>query len=135
MPKTEMWGFWLRSAPRAIIFCDPAACWKNGERPIMINSLAVVTNARKYLTRKFQQSDESDEDVNDYTDEDEMNESELEDEEESIICDELEQAVQAMKDTWRFASPPNEESNVIGKWYAVCYQGQGIATRFFYKNK
>ena len=36
----------------------------------MINSSAVVTNARKCLTRKFQQSDESDEDVNDYTDED-----------------------------------------------------------------
>ena len=53
-----------------------------------------------------------------------MNESELEDEEESTICDELEQAVQTMKDTWRFASPPNEESNVIGKWYAVCYQGK-----------
>ena len=93
----------------------------------MINSSAVVTNARKCLTRKFQQSDESDEDVNDYTDEDEMNESELEDEEESIICDELEQTVQAMKDTWRFASPPNEESNVIGKWYATKEKNQLIS--------
>ena len=49
-----------------------------------------------------------------------MTEGELEDEEETVICDELEQAVHTMKDTWRFVSPPNEESNVVGKWYAVC---------------
>ena len=61
-----------------------------------------------------------------------MNESELEDEEESIICDELEQAVQAMKDTWRFASPPNEESNV-----SMLYGTKDRASLhvFFYKNK
>ena len=61
-----------------------------------------------------------------------MNESELEDEEESIICDELEQAVQAMKDTWRFASPPNEESNV-----SMLYATKDRASLhvFFYKNK
>ena len=134
-PKCEASGLNECSSCHNIIRsnCGKAACRKNGECPIMINSSAVVTNARKSLTQKFQQSDESDEDVNDYTDEDEMNEGELEDEEESVICDELEQAVQAMKDTWRFVSPPNEESNVVGKWHAVCYQGKKSINLFVEK--
>ncbi len=37
------------------------------------------------------------------------------------------------KETWRFLSPPNAESTIIKKWYAVCYQGKRSETLFVAK--
>jgi hypothetical protein len=111
--------------------CGKAACQKNRKRPIMIYPSAVGSS--NACGRVNQENDTDSESGNDYSEDEFESESESMQEQDSERCDTLEQAVQSMKETWRFLSPPNAESTIIKKWYAVCYQGKRSETLFVAK--
>jgi len=47
--------------------------------------------------------------------------------------DEIECGINQMKETWKYISPPNNEEEIIGKWFAVVYKGKKTENLFIAK--
>ena len=103
--------------------CTKAGCRdEGGQRPMMILTAGSACSSRTRLEERFDES-EDDEDIEmDY-------ESEVDDESDMTV-DESESeegeeaAIEAMKRTWEYLSPPSKKDVIIGKWFAVSYTGK-----------
>ena len=95
--------------------CSKLECQKDG-KPAMIPGGGVSKAVRLKLSQVFQ--DVSSED------EDEGGES-AEDSTDDDICGdvELKEAINKIKTTWKYLSPLNKECDLVGKWFAVIYDG------------
>ena len=85
----------------------------------------VRKNTAKELFSASRVESEEDEDSDDMQSDDRDDESESSEDE----GDEVAYLMQQLKDTWKRISPPNEESEIKYKWYAVEYHGKRLRKR------
>uniref|UniRef100_A0A7M5XKL4 Uncharacterized protein n=1 Tax=Clytia hemisphaerica TaxID=252671 RepID=A0A7M5XKL4_9CNID len=97
--------------------CSKAACKVDGQKPVMILP-AKASSSKKTLD----DSDESEEEDIDMSEESTLEDETYEDEEDKENNDPEEQAIVDMQKVWNTIKPPVKEADIIGKWYAVCFQ-------------
>ena len=104
--------------------CSKIACMVNGIKPTMIT----LDNARSRSKSKKKIDETSDDDYSDACDEseDEVEDSLSEDEdlEMPVESDLPENASQKLLKTWRHLSPPTQESEILGMWYAGIWENK-----------
>ena len=96
--------------------CSKAGCIRDGKKPSMITAASACQ--RKAIIKD-----------DDFSENEDFHDSESESEDVncsmmSALSEEDENEIVIMKRTWAYLSPPNEEKNLIGKWFAVCYKGK-----------
>jgi len=114
--------------------CGKLACRNNGERPVMIVCSFASSKLPKSTRGKYVDSDDSLDEMELTDNESEFDsDSELDKSLSFTDTDEIECGINQMKETWKYISPPNNEEEIIGKWFAVVYKGKKTENLFIAK--